>query len=50
MQKYKLLIETDEKGLVYKVSKIIFENNLNVEINSEFIDKQNNKFFYAYCF
>ena len=46
MQKYKLLIETDDqKGLVCKVSKIIFENNLNVEINSEFVDKQNNKFF-----
>lgn len=46
MQKYRLLIETDDqKGLVYKVSKIIFENNLNVEINSEFVDKQHNKFF-----
>ncbi|AEB27571.1 Formyltetrahydrofolate deformylase [Francisella cf. novicida Fx1] len=46
MQKYRLLIETDDqKGLVYKVSKIIFENNLNVERNSEFVDKQYNKFF-----
>ncbi|OIN83233.1 formyltetrahydrofolate deformylase [Francisella sp. TX07-6608] len=46
MQKYRLLIETDDqKGLVYKVSKIIFENNLNVERNSEFVDKQHNKFF-----
>ncbi|MBK2110505.1 formyltetrahydrofolate deformylase [Francisella tularensis] len=46
MQKYRLLIETDDqKGLVYKVSKIIFENSLNVERNSEFVDKQHNKFF-----
>lgn len=46
MQKYRLLIETDDqKGLVYKVSKIIYENNLNVERNSEFVDKQHNKFF-----
>ncbi|MBK2356453.1 formyltetrahydrofolate deformylase [Francisella hispaniensis] len=46
MQKYRLLIETDDqKGLVYKVSKIIYENNLNVERNSEFVDKLHNKFF-----
>ncbi|AVC44610.1 formyltetrahydrofolate deformylase [Francisella tularensis subsp. novicida] len=46
MQKYRLIIETDDqKGLVYKVSKIIFGNNLNVERNSEFVDKQYNKFF-----
>ncbi|AEB28431.1 formyltetrahydrofolate deformylase [Francisella hispaniensis] len=46
MQKYRLLIETDDqKGLVYKVSKIIYENNLNVERNSEFVDKLRNKFF-----
>ena len=43
---YRLLIETtDEKGLVYKTSKVLFEHNLNVERNSEFVDKENNKFF-----
>ena len=46
MQKYRLLIETDDqKGLVYKVSKIIYENNLNVERNSEFVDELHNNFF-----
>ncbi|MFC4892888.1 formyltetrahydrofolate deformylase [Pseudofrancisella aestuarii] len=46
MEKYRLLIETnDEKGLVYKVSKTIFKHNLNVERNSEYVDKEENKFF-----
>ncbi|MDE4990439.1 hypothetical protein NAH39_10325 [Francisella tularensis subsp. holarctica] len=46
MQKYILLIVNyDKKGLFYKVSKFIFENNLNVERNSEFVDKKHNKFF-----
>ena len=41
-----LLIECkDEKGIVYKVSKILYKNNLNIENNSEFVDTQNNKFF-----
>lgn len=44
--KYVLLIDsTDAKGLVYKVTKTLFEHNLNVETNSEFVDKENNKFF-----
>ena len=46
MKRYRLLIETnDEKGLVYKVSKILFEYDLNVERNSEFVDKVVDKFF-----
>jgi formyltetrahydrofolate deformylase len=46
MKRYRLLIETnDEKGLVYKVSKVLFMHNLNVERNSEFVDKITNKFF-----
>lgn len=44
--KYILLIDSpDAKGLVYKVTKTLFEKNLNVETNSEFVDKENNKFF-----
>jgi formyltetrahydrofolate deformylase len=43
---YRLLIEApDEKGLVYKISKIMFENNLNIEHNSEYVDIENSKFF-----
>jgi formyltetrahydrofolate deformylase len=35
----------DEKGLVYKVSKVFFENNLNIESNQEFVDKESSHFF-----
>jgi len=46
MQEYRLLIDTsDEKGLVYNVSKILFEHGLNIENNSEYVDKEVNKFF-----
>ena len=43
---YRLLIDTsDEKGLVYNVSKVLFEHGLNIEHNSEYVDKEVNKFF-----
>ena len=46
MSQYRVLIDAnDEKGLVYKVSTIFFENNLNILSNSEFVDKESNKFF-----
>jgi len=46
MYHHHVLIDTfDEKGLVYKVSKLFFEHNLNIISNSEFVDKENNKFF-----
>ena len=46
MAKYRVLIDAnDEKGLVYKVSKLFFESNLNILTNNEFVDKINNKFF-----
>ena len=46
MSQYRVLIDAnDEKGLVYKVSTIFFEKNLNILSNSEFVDKENNKFF-----
>jgi len=46
MGQYRVLIDAnDEKGLVYKVSTIFFENNLNILSNSEFVDKESNKFF-----
>lgn len=43
---YILLIETiDAKGLVYKISKVIYEQNLSIEQNSEFVDEEVKKFF-----
>jgi len=46
MKEYILLIDTfDAKGLVYNVSKILFANNLNIEQNAEYVDKETNKFF-----
>jgi len=46
MKEYILLIDThDSKGLVYNVSKILFANNLNIETNAEYVDKDTNKFF-----
>ncbi len=46
MAKYRVLIDAnDEKGLVYKVSKVFFENDLNILTNNEFVDKVNSKFF-----
>jgi len=44
--KFKVLIDCkDEIGIVYKVSKLFFENGLNIEKNSEFVDNEYNKFF-----
>jgi len=43
---YRILIETkDTKGLVYKISKVLFENNLNIISNAEFVDNETNEFF-----
>ncbi len=44
--KYRLLIETkDTKGLVYNISKILFEYALSIDQNTEFVDKVSGKFF-----
>ena len=46
MSQYRVLIDAnDEKGLVYKISTIFYNFNLNILSNSEFVDKENNKFF-----
>jgi len=46
MKQYRILIDShDEKGLVYKTSKIFFDHDLNIISNNEFVDKENNKFF-----
>jgi len=44
--KAKVLIDCqDAKGLVYKISKVFFENDLNIDNNREFVDKEAQKFF-----
>ncbi|MDH5465377.1 MAG: formyltetrahydrofolate deformylase [Thiovulaceae bacterium] len=46
MKTHNVLIDTkDEKGLVYKISKLFFEHDLNIISNNEFVDKENEKFF-----
>ncbi len=46
MEEYRLLINTsDEKGLVYNISKVLFEHGLNIENNAEYVDNDTNKFF-----
>ena len=46
MAQYRVLIDAnDEKGLVHKVSSIFYNSDLNILSNSEFVDKDNNKFF-----
>jgi len=46
VSQYRVLIDAnDEKGIVYKVSTVFFNYNLNILSNNEFVDKDNNKFF-----
>lgn len=46
MSQCRVLIDAnDEKGLVHKISTVFFNNDLNMLSNSEFVDKENNKFF-----
>ena len=35
----------DAKGLVYKISKVFYDRNLNIENNREYVDKEHAKFF-----
>jgi len=44
--KAKVLIDCqDAKGLVYRISKVFFDNDLNIDNNREFVDKEAEKFF-----
>jgi formyltetrahydrofolate deformylase len=36
---------TDSKGLVYRIAKVFFERDLNIDSNREFVDKENDRFF-----
>ncbi len=37
---------SDEKGLIYKISDVLYKNDLNIEKNSEFVDEELHKFFF----
>ncbi|UFH58638.1 formyltetrahydrofolate deformylase [Sulfurovum mangrovi] len=42
----RVLIDCDDaKGLVYKISKVFFEKELNIDSNREFVDKETGRFF-----
>lgn len=46
MNNFRILISThDAKGLVYKISGIFYDLELNIMSNNEFVDKDENKFF-----
>jgi len=46
VSQYRVLIDAnDEKGLVHKVSSIFYNYDLNILSNSEFVDRESNKFF-----
>jgi formyltetrahydrofolate deformylase len=47
LSQYILKIDcSDEKGLIYKISDVIYKNDLNIEKNSEFVDEEQKKFFF----
>lgn len=46
MTNHTLLIHcSDRKGLIYAVTQVLFQNDLNIISNGEFVDKENNHFF-----
>jgi len=46
MKQYRILIDcADKKGLVYTISKLFYELELNILSNHEFVDSDNEKFF-----
>jgi len=45
-KKARVLIDChDEKGLVYKISKVFYDRDLNIDNNREFVDKEHKRFF-----
>ena len=45
-KKARVLIDCeDAKGLVYKISKVFYDRDLNIDNNREFVDKNANRFF-----
>ena len=47
MNNYILKIDcTDAKGLIYKISDVLYKSDLNIVKNDEFVDSENSKFFF----
>ena len=47
MDNYILKIDCDDnKGLIYKISDVLFKSDLNIVKNDEFVDSENAKFFF----
>ncbi len=47
MNNYILKIDCeDAKGLIYKISDVLYKSNLNIVKNDEFVDSKNSKFFF----
>ncbi len=45
-QKYNILIDcSDDKGLIYKITDLIYSKELNIVLNREFVDRNTNHFF-----
>jgi len=40
------IVTNDQKGLIYKISEVIYNSGLNIEKNREFVDIENGKFFF----
>ncbi|MHA1257950.1 MAG: formyltransferase family protein, partial [Promethearchaeota archaeon] len=46
MQNYILLVDcSDEKGLIHKITGVLYENGLNIINNSEFVEQESDHFF-----
>jgi len=46
MQNYILLVDcSDEKGLIHKITGVLYENGLNIISNSEFVEEESDHFF-----
>ena len=47
MNNYILKIDcADAKGLIYKISDVLYKSDLNIVKNDEFVDSENSKFFF----
>ncbi|MHA1478979.1 MAG: formyltransferase family protein, partial [Promethearchaeota archaeon] len=46
MQNYILLVDcSDEKGLIHKITGVLYENGLNIISNNEFVEEESEHFF-----
>jgi formyltetrahydrofolate deformylase len=44
---YRVLIEcSDSKGLIYKISEVLYKNGFNIEEQQEFVDREERRFFF----